>query len=611
MGLGLFRSSQAHWFEVYVPRDQTVHAIEVLAETGGVQLELDPRQTTHFNVKGIKSLIREFDSFCGSHNLSLPLNNAIPAHLVGEPEEVAKSSVDYFRGWAARLFAIQDVLKLLQGEKADLSLLDACLTALESNASGIESFSHDTNFLFKGVYACPQHHPLNVSLKEIFSEKVSGETHDFFFLAGLPDRKLLVDHVVESSDCIQLDVPEWLPGDCDEQRAAIDLRMEDLDKEIAGHIATLKAYWRDAELKEALANIAVLRWFVDYSSQLTTRQKVCHVTGWTTASGPSVIRKTLEKAGIHALTRYPTPSVTATAPVTVLQSWWGKPFQIFATMPGQPGKGEVNPYVILPFVVPLLFGFMFPDIGHGFVLVLLGFVLSFRWPQLRFLVPCGISAMLFGIAFGEVFGLEDVIPVIWFRPLHEPVRIVVISLVLGSGLILMGLVFAAIEAAWQKRLIKWFMVDGAVLFLYISALITLFFPPAFPMIILVVVWYLIGSLVIHQDEGIAALPGIIGRILHSSFELVINSLSFIRLGAFALAHMAMSSAVFSMANLIESSTGHYLVLVMGHLFVIGVEALLVFVQTTRLILFEFFIRFLRADGRVFSPLTPPVKKPKI
>ncbi|WP_177418707.1 hypothetical protein [endosymbiont of Lamellibrachia barhami] len=187
MGWGLFRSSQAHWFEVYVPRDQTVHAIEVLAETGDVQLELDPRQTTHLNVKVIKSLIREFDSFCGSHNLSLPSNNAIPAHLVGEPDEVAKSSVDYFRRWAARLFAIQNVLKLLQGEKADLSLLDACLTALESNASGIESFSHDTDFLFKGVYACPQHHPLNVSLKEIFSEKVSGATHDFF-LAGLPDR---------------------------------------------------------------------------------------------------------------------------------------------------------------------------------------------------------------------------------------------------------------------------------------------------------------------------------------------------------------------------------------------------------------------------------------
>jgi V/A-type H+-transporting ATPase subunit I len=35
------------------------------------------------------------------------------------------------------------------------------------------------------------------------------------------------------------------------------------------------------------------------------------------------------------------------------------------------------------------------------------------------------------------------------------------------------------------------------------------------------------------------------------------------------------------------------------------EGLLVFVQSTRLVLFEFFTRFLRADGRLFRPLHGP------
>jgi len=35
------------------------------------------------------------------------------------------------------------------------------------------------------------------------------------------------------------------------------------------------------------------------------------------------------------------------------------------------------------------------------------------------------------------------------------------------------------------------------------------------------------------------------------------------------------------------------------------EGLLVFVQTTRLVLFEFFIRFLRAEGRLFRPVSGP------
>jgi len=47
------------------------------------------------------------------------------------------------------------------------------------------------------------------------------------------------------------------------------------------------------------------------------------------------------------------------------------------------------------------------------------------------------------------------------------------------------------------------------------------------------------------------------------------------------------------------------VLVIGNAAIIALEGLVVGIQTTRLILFEFFIRFLSAQGRPFEPLTPP------
>ena len=40
----------------------------------------------------------------------------------------------------------------------------------------------------------------------------------------------------------------------------------------------------------------------------------------------------------------------------------------------------------------------------------------------------------------------------------------------------------------------------------------------------------------------------------------------------------------------------------GDAFVIALEAMVVGIQTTRLVLFEFFIRFLRGTGRAFRPL---------
>ena len=43
----------------------------------------------------------------------------------------------------------------------------------------------------------------------------------------------------------------------------------------------------------------------------------------------------------------------------------------------------------------------------------------------------------------------------------------------------------------------------------------------------------------------------------------------------------------------------------GNVIVIVLETLVVSIQTTRLVLFEFFTRFFRAEGREFRPLAAP------
>jgi len=72
-------------------------------------------------------------------------------------------------------------------------------------------------------------------------------------------------------------------------------------------------------------------------------------------------------------------------------------------------------------------------------------------------------------------------------------------------------------------------------------------------------------------------------------------------GAFALAHAALSHAVLTLAGSVESLWLQGLIILVGNVFAVVMEGLLVYVQTTRLVLFEFFTRFLRADGRLFRP----------
>ena len=61
----------------------------------------------------------------------------------------------------------------------------------------------------------------------------------------------------------------------------------------------------------------------------------------------------------------------------------------------------------------------------------------------------------------------------------------------------------------------------------------------------------------------------------------------------------------ALAGATTSSALYVLILVLGNALLLLIEGLVVSIQTTRLVLFEFFTRFFRAEGREFRPLAAP------
>ena len=105
--------------------------------------------------------------------------------------------------------------------------------------------------------------------------------------------------------------------------------------------------------------------------------------------------------------------------------------------------------------------------------------------------------------------------------------------------------------------------------------------------------------------GRCAALAALGDLVERTLQILINTLSFARVGAFALAHAGLSSAIVALMSAAESAIVAGVVLVVGNVVVLVLEGLVVSIQTTRLVLFEFFTRFLVAEGRVFHPLPPP------
>jgi V/A-type H+-transporting ATPase subunit I len=87
-------------------------------------------------------------------------------------------------------------------------------------------------------------------------------------------------------------------------------------------------------------------------------------------------------------------------------------------------------------------------------------------------------------------------------------------------------------------------------------------------------------------------------------SLLSNSLSYVRVGAFAVAHGGLSAVVFILADLASPArgAGYWIVIAMGNLFIVGFEGLIVGIQTMRLEYYEFFSKFFTGGGTRFTPL---------
>jgi V/A-type H+-transporting ATPase subunit I len=249
---------------------------------------------------------------------------------------------------------------------------------------------------------------------------------------------------------------------------------------------------------------------------------------------------------------------------------------------------------------------MFGDVGQGLVLFVAGMLLQKRWPLLRILIANGASAMVFGFVFGSMFGREDLVPALWVHPVEHPLPVLAVPLFAGVLIILLGLILNAVESSWRRQWLRWLHVDAPVIALYLGILSAFVIEGAASLLIIVsaVTWYLVGNLLLAKGNVLAVLASI-AALVETMMQLVLNTVSFVRVGAFALAHAGLSLAFNIMADSTGSMVASILVLLLGNIIVIVLEGLVVSIQTTRLILFEFFIRFLQAGGRVFKPLTGP------
>ncbi len=401
-------------------------------------------------------------------------------------------------------------------------------------------------------------------------------------------------------------------------------------KELAASFAPAVRGCRDAALSEKSV--------LEAEAQFSRTEKTVQLQGFVPAEDAGrVVDRVREVAESRCVVELLDPEKVpeTSVPVMLRNNWFLRPFEMLVAGYATPAYNELEPTLFVAVTYMLMFGMMFGDLGHGLVLVAAGLAMVFSSPKRKtrdvgtLVALAGAASMVFGLIYGSFFGLHSFRKyALWADPLDNINGAMTMAIGCGIFVISAGIVLNIVNKIrngdWGSAFFGGFGVVGALFYwgviglLLKSATLTRAgykgVAIALVVILPIACWALYAPVRVailrmrgrHTEEGIgeSLIESCIGAF-ETTLSYMANTISFIRLAAYALSHAAVLMATFLLAdNAAEADPVgivRFLIIVVGNAIAILLEGLVASIQAIRLEYYEFFGKFFSGGGEEFKP----------
>jgi V/A-type H+-transporting ATPase subunit I len=365
-------------------------------------------------------------------------------------------------------------------------------------------------------------------------------------------------------------------------------------------------------------------------SNLSRTSRMSLVHGWVPEEkAEEVTNAVIEATSGAAYVKIEDPDSNDAPPVKMQNKGVRQSFELLTRLRGTPDYREVDPTTIMTILFSIMFGFMFGDVGSGLVFVIIGLMLRNLQRELlkisakavnklgSIILACGITSMIFGFFYGEFFLFPGVIPPLLFSPFHNQTTIIVVALIFGVIQIGLGLILKIIntiregdkhKTIFSIVVLAYYVVGVLLAMEYARTLSLSTFTEnwiltiiAMSLLGLIFLFPLIEGLISGKLNIIAQLLKGFSEFIETFLSLLTNSISYVRLAAFAIAHGALGLSALILASVIGVMPSYVLM----NILVILIEGLAILVQSMRLTYYEFFTKFYSGSGKPYKPFSLP------
>lgn len=477
-------------------------------------------------------------------------------------------------------------------------------------------------------------------LNAVFLEGTRTDTHVYgcYFVAN-PDAGK-VDSIFSSLHFERIKIPMEYVGTPQEICAGIQKDIEETKK----RIRKVKKEIKQLMEKNAGKLIGTRKRLQELSNSFDVRKVAARVTneeqddhyilcGWMAEEDvEKLLKETADDNRVFVMVEEDREKFFGEPPTKLKNPKIFKPFEMFVRMYGLPSTDEMDPTIFVAVTYTFIFGAMFGDVGQGLCLFIGGglLYLTKKMNLAGIISVAGIFSTFFGFMFGSVFGFEDIIEARWLRPTEAMTTlpfigqlntVFVVAIAFGMALNILVMIFHIINAIKAHKvgeiLFSHNGIAGIVFYGFLVLTIVLFMTGhKTPGNVMLVIFLGIPVLLFLFKEPLTNIVeknhkktegGKVMFFVQGFFELFetmlsyfSNTISYVRIGAFAVSHAAMMGVVLMLAGATEGNT-NWIVIVLGNILVCGLEGLVVGIQVLRLEYYEMFSRFYGGSGREFKP----------
>ncbi len=535
----------------------------------------------------------------------------------------------------------EEAIKPLITEKEDLrarlNTKEAMLSRLEEYAPFSKNIPSSSYSFLKAEAGSIEEKNLPVlerSLKDIphiiYPFKREGTRSALLFIGLRRDRELL-DKVLRDLGWIKLDYSnepqEFSKEVVKKIKNEIDVCRNDIEA-VNSSLGKLKD-----ELQEGLSDIeayvTVKKSMLEAKRYSCVTEKTALISGWVPRSEKDRIVDEIKRfdpsSCIEERAAEELDMPKEEIPVKLRHTKIFKPFELLIDAYGIPRYGTIDPTIFVAISFLTMFGAMFGDLGHGLVLSV---VSLFLWKSKKEKVKqagtlifyCGVSSGLFGVLYGSFFGYE--FQSLWIKPMHSIIEIFKISILFGVVMITGGIFLNVVNAFKDRDYIKALfdkagLIAGVIYWTGIAFVSKMLvsktgFQPIYIIVFLACILLLflkpLVELIVKKkrESVLTAFIESTIDILEIVMGYLANTISFIRIAAFALAHAGLFLSIFELSRMMKGVGGtvaSLIVMVLGNILIILLEGLVVSIQSLRLNYYEFFSKFFMSGKRFYKPLT--------